>query len=202
MNAWKNSLLPCSGFSGILLPLMARPTISTGKGDGGTAATIAGERISKASPRMHALGDLDELNTILGLVLADEGLSVFLVSGLMGVQKTLFAVGSDVAVSRKKGSRLLLITPAVIRKVERWGAEMEEMLPRLTRFILPGGSRAAALLHHARAICRRAERWVTEFSLKENVNPHVQVYLNRLSDVLFLAARLANKEAGKGEIMI
>lgn len=99
----------------------------------------------------------------------------------------------------EKGYRL---SSVFIGELERWGVAMEQELPSLSRFILPGGSKVSALLHHARAVCRRAERWVVSFAQEEAVNAEVQVYLNRLSDCLFLAARRANQDAGQDEVQV
>jgi len=181
---------------------MARPSISTGKGDDGSTAAIAGSRVSKASARMHVLGDLDELNTILGLALAESGLPAHLSSALKKVQISLFAIGSDVATPSRHAATVPCITVATVAEIEQWALGLENTLPVLTRFILPGGSRAAGLLHHARAVCRRAERWLAALSHEETINSQVLVYLNRLSDALFLAARTANREAGVEETIV
>ena len=180
---------------------MERPSISTGQGDDGFTGTMVGSRERKSSSRMHVLGSLDELNTILGVILADDP-SEFLKAPLTRVQRALFTAGSDIATPLRSPIVVPRIAPSLIRELEEWGVEMERALPPLTRFILPGGSHAAALLHQARAVCRRAERLVVEFSSQEETNPQVQIFLNRLSDCLFLAARMANKEANKEDIQI
>jgi len=151
---------------------------------------------------MHVLGDLDELNTILGVVLAESALPVALSAPVQRVQRELFIAGADIAAPEKAGAGVPRISPVHIGEIEQWGTELERELPELQRFILPGGSRAAALLHQARAVCRRAERWLAALSREEHVNTHVQVYLNRLSDALFLAARWANRAHGISETLV
>lgn len=217
---------------------MERPRISTGTGDDGTTGLLRGERVSKSALRIHALGTIDELNSILGVVLSENGLPEELRLPIEHVQRALFNVGADIAAPGEQRHRLSAV---FIGELEQWGATMEAALPSLTEFILPGGSRIAALLHQARAVCRRAERWVvglnregetygfpltgtpfperlrssggaretrrfarsfTEYPESSvstthprsgGINPNVLVYLNRLSDCLFLAARMANQ---------
>lgn len=184
-----------------------RPTISTGTGDDGTTGLLKGKRVSKSAMRIHAIGTIDELNAILGVVLSESGLPEQLRQPLGRVQRALFTVGADLA-SVSGGSRLSAL---YIGELEQWGVAMEAALPSLSAFILPGGSHIAALLHQARAVCRRAERWVVGLSREEHaegsecnrgVNPEVRVYLNRLSDCLFLAARMANREEAREEVEV
>ncbi|MDD5103805.1 MAG: cob(I)yrinic acid a,c-diamide adenosyltransferase [Candidatus Peribacteraceae bacterium] len=223
-----------------------RPHISTGTGDDGTTGLLKGERVPKSALRIHAIGTVDELNSILGVVLSEVGLPDDLRKEIERVQRALFNVGADLA-SASGSPRL----PAMsIGELEQWGAAMEQALPSLGNFILPGGSKIAALLHQARAVCRRAERWVvglnhegktcgfplmgTPFprrlrssvgaretqrfarsfagsskscvsdatSQSSGVNTNVLVYLNRLSDCLFLAARMANRAKEHPEVEI
>ncbi|MDD5041773.1 MAG: cob(I)yrinic acid a,c-diamide adenosyltransferase [Candidatus Peribacteraceae bacterium] len=178
---------------------MARPRISTGTGDDGTTGLLRGERVSKSALRIHALGTIDELNSILGVVLSENGLPEELRLPIEHVQRALFNVGADIAASGEQRHRLSAV---FIGELEQWGLSMESSLPKLSHFLLPGGSRIAALLHQARAVCRRAERWVVALSQEERVNPEVRVYLNRLSDCLFLAARMANREEERIEIEV
>ena len=175
-----------------------RPRISTGTGDDGTTGLLKGERVPKSAMRIHAIGTIDELNAILGVVLAEAGLTESLHLPLERVQRALFNVGADLA-SVSGGPRL---SAMYIGELEQWGAAMEQALPSLSNFILPGGSKIAALLHQARAVCRRAERWIVGLAQEERVNPEVRVYLNRLSDCLFLAARIANHEAAYPEVEV
>ncbi|MDD4287170.1 MAG: cob(I)yrinic acid a,c-diamide adenosyltransferase [Candidatus Peribacteraceae bacterium] len=168
---------------------MARPRISTGTGDDGMTGLLRGERVLKSAMRVHAIGTVDELNAILGVVLSGEGLPETLRTPLERVQRALFNVGADIAAPDMQSHRLSAV---FIGELEQWGVAMEAALPSLSEFILPGGSRIAALLHQARAVCRRAERWIVGLAQEEPVNPEVRVYVNRLSDCLFLAARMAN----------
>ncbi len=177
---------------------MSRPIISTGTGDDGTTGLLKGDRITKSSLRIHAIGTIDELNAILGVTLAEAALPESLRLPLERVQHALFQVGADLA-SASGGHRL---SAMYIGELEQWGAALETALPALSHFVLPGGSRVAALLHQARAVCRRAERWVVGLAHEEPVNPEVRVYLNRLSDCLFLAARMANREQDHPEIEV
>lgn len=178
---------------------MERPRISTGTGDDGTTGLLRGERVSKSALRIHALGTVDELNALLGVVLSEEGCPDALREPLERVQHALFNVGADIADSGKQSRHLSAV---FIGELEQWGAAMERELPSLSHFILPGGSKIAALLHQARAVCRRAERWIVGLAQGEAVNPEVRVYLNRLSDCLFLAARMANREGKHPETKI
>jgi len=175
-----------------------RPTISTGTGDDGTTGLLKGKRVSKSAMRIHAIGTIDELNAILGVVLSESGLPEQLRQPLGRVQRALFTVGADLA-SVSGGSRLSAMS---IGELEQWGVAMEAALPSLSAFILPGGSHIAALLHQARAVCRRAERWIVGLAQEELINPEVRVYLNRLSDCLFLAARMANREGAREEVEV
>lgn len=182
---------------------MAKPRISTGTGDDGTTGLLRGERISKSALRIHAIGTVDELNAILGVVLCERDLPESLRLPLERVQRALFSVGADIAShDPASGQSAHRLSAVFIGELEQWGSAMETALPALSRFILPGGSKAASLLHQARAVCRRAERWVVAMAQEEPVNPEVRVYLNRLSDYLFLAARMANSEQGQQEIEV
>ncbi|MDD5751843.1 MAG: cob(I)yrinic acid a,c-diamide adenosyltransferase [Candidatus Peribacteraceae bacterium] len=169
-----------------------KPSISTGRGDDGSTDLIGGQRISKSSVRMFAIGSIDELNASVGRVLAEGQMPAALRSSLEQIQRTLFAVGADLA--SPAGS--VRLPEAAVQVLEQWGVSLESELPALTRFILPGGCMLAVLLHQARVACRRAERWCVALKESEAVAPAVLLYLNRLGDVLFLAARMANKLAG------
>lgn len=188
-----------------------RPRVSTGSGDDGSTGLYGGGRTKKSAMRIHALGTIDELNAILGVVLAERELPGELKSALTNVQRSLFVAGSDVGMVSALGGMAYRMSPIFIEELEKWGVEMEKELPSLSRFILPGGSKISALLHQARAVCRRAERWVVALGIEERaagpersrgINPEVRVYLNRLSDCLFLAARFANQHARQDEIPV
>src|SRR5579862_7004601 len=159
--------------------------IYTRGGDKGETSLGDGSRISKLDPRVAALGDVDELNSLLGLA-----------GGLDRVQNELFDVGADVAVPYAGNEDRLRITQDAIERLEQEIDAANEALPELKSFVLPGGSERAAQLFFARAVCRRAERVVLSVS---DTSPLAAVYLNRLSDLLFVLARAANVEAGIDE---
>jgi cob(I)alamin adenosyltransferase len=174
-------------------------SIVTRTGDRGQTGLFGGRRISKSDARLHAYGTVDELNAVLGVALAEDEIPAQLQKELHSVQRILFTVGADLATPLEKTDRVQRVLAPHIEEVERWIERLEPTLPILTRFILPSGSRTGALLHLARTVCRRAERWVVTLGERERINPQVQVYLNRLSDYLFLAARVASKHAGVRE---
>ena len=174
--------------------------IYTKSGDGGETGLGDGQRVGKCCPRVTAYGEVDELNAALGLAIAhDPGTSAFLTA----VQNDLFDLGADLCVPEtagdSAGSRLRVRTEQATR-LEREIDRLNEGLQPLTSFVLPGGTTAAAWLHFARTVCRRAERAVVALMQTESVNPAVLVYLNRLSDLLFVMARAANGR-GKGDTL-
>lgn len=173
--------------------MMDRPTLSTRGGDRGETGLFGGKRLSKTHPRIHAYGTVDELNAVVGLALAESDVPEELRPRLTEIQKMLFVLGADLASADSHS--VPRVTSAHVRTLEQWGVEFEQALPQLQHFILPSGSRVGSLLHLARTVCRRAERWVVALKEEEPVNEHVLVYLNRLGDFLFLAARMANKAA-------
>ncbi len=175
--------------------------IYTKTGDGGETGLFGGPRVRKSDPRVSAYGEVDELNAAVGLVRA--GVEDPEIEGqLSRIQEELFCVGAELATPH--GARARSAIPPVdagwiIRleaAIDVWEAE----LPPLTRFVLPGGTRTAAALHLARCACRRAERRVVALAAGEEVAPVVLAYLNRLSDFLFVAARVANHRAGRPEV--
>ena len=159
--------------------------IYTGGGDKGETSLGDGSRISKLDPRVAAMGDVDELNSFVGWA-----------GGLDRVQNELFDVGADIAVPYAGNEDRLRITENAVERLEREIDEANASLPELKSFVLPGGSERAARLFLARAVCRRAERAVLAVT---DTNPLAAVYLNRLSDLLFVLARAANAEAGVEE---
>lgn len=169
--------------------------IYTRTGDDGTTGLGDGMRVAKDCARVEALGAVDELNSILGVLLA-EPLSPELANPLVRVQHTLFDLGGELSVA---GS--LIVQERRIEELEalldRWNAE----LAPLKDFILPGGTRTAAICHLARSVCRRAERRVYTLFRQETVSPVALRYLNRLSDLLFVLARTLNKASGAGDVL-
>lgn len=175
---------------------MDRPSISTKTGDKGTTGLFGGKRVAKHDDRLHAYGTIDELNAILGLILAESDLSEMVRSELSELQRMLFVAGADLATPfENNAAKVPRISPKEIQELEAWGVTHEKDLPPLQKFILPSGSRTGALLHHARTVCRRAERWTVALAEREQVNNDLLIFVNRLSDYFFLAARTANKEA-------
>ena len=171
--------------------------IYTRGGDGGETSLGDGSRVSKLDCRIGAFGTVDELNSALGVVLAGdvpEGLR----EPLTRIQNELFDVGADLSVPWGVTDRLRVEQP-MIDRLEELCDELNAELPELRSFVLPGGTEAAARLHVARTVCRRAERDVLLGSEEVELNPLVLVYLNRLSDLLFILARSANAAAGVDE---
>jgi cob(I)alamin adenosyltransferase len=159
--------------------------IYTRGGDEGKTSLGDGSRVSKLDPRVTAIGDVDELNSHLGLV-----------DGLDRIQNELFDLGADLSVPFDPAGERLRVTAEAVTRLEREIDEANASLPELKSFVLPGGSERAARLFLARAVCRRAERTVLAVA---DANPLVAVYLNRLSDLLFVLARAANAEDGVDE---
>lgn len=178
--------------------------IYTKTGDRGETGLFDGSRASKASPRVEAYGDVDELNAMLGVALAFIREDQELRSCLLDIQRDLFVVGAHLAdpkarVEAKRGAKASL-TEDKVTQLERWIDHFEEQLPPLRQFILPGGSKGGATLHHARTVCRRAERQVVALSQQVDIASLLIIYLNRLSDFLFVAARLENQRRNYAEI--
>ena len=171
--------------------------IYTRGGDAGETSLGDGSRTSKLDPRIEAFGTVDELNATLGVVLAGD-LPSEIRPVLERVQNELFDLGADLSVPAHVEGRLRVAQPMVDRLEEdcdRFNAD----LPELRSFVLPGGTEAASRLHVARTICRRAERETLRAAGQHELGPLVGVYLNRLSDLLFILARSANALAGRDE---
>ena len=169
--------------------------IYTRGGDKGQTSLGDGSRTSKLDPRIRAYGVVDELNSQLGVVLADAALPAELREALERIQNQLFDVGADLSVPFPGDDERLRTTQAMIDELEELADEHNAELPELRSFVLPGGTEAAARLHVARTIARRAELT----ALEADVNPLARVYLNRVSDVLFIFARRANALADRDE---
>jgi cob(I)alamin adenosyltransferase len=175
--------------------------IYTKTGDTGETSLFDKTRVSKADARVDAYGDVDELNACLGAARAAR-LDADLTAVLEQIQSELFAVGARLAdPSSRIAARVdkAAITNAEVEQLELMIDRLDGQLPPLRRFILPGGSTAGALLHLARTVCRRAERRVVGLGAGA-VDPIIIVYLNRLSDLLFVMARVANDRAGTTEV--
>lgn len=177
--------------------------ITTKTGDRGTTALGDGRRVRKDHPRIEATGDVDELNAVLGLAIAsDPGPDAAAL--LRGVQNDLFDLGADLTVPPGRGSSRrrapLRLTADHVRPLEEAIERANAALAPLRTFVLPGGSAAAAWLHVARTVCRRAERRLVTLARREALNPQAIVYLNRLSDLLFVLARRANHD-GREDVL-
>lgn len=171
--------------------------IYTKTGDAGETALFDNTRVSKADPRVDAYGEVDELNACLGAARA-AGADADLTAVLEAIQKDLFALGARLAdPSARIAGRVTkaVVTDADVRRLEETIDRLETELAPLRRFILPGGSPTGSLLHLSRTVCRRAERRVIGLG-PGSVEANVVVYLNRLSDLLFVMARAANQRAG------
>jgi cob(I)alamin adenosyltransferase len=174
--------------------------IYTGGGDRGETSLGDGSRVSKLDCRIAAFGTVDELNSWLGIVLAGE-VPDEIRALLHRVQNELFDVGADISVPFGVGDGRLRVSATQIRALEEACDSFNESLPELKSFVLPGGTETAARLHVARAVCRRAERAALDAAQEQelDLNPDVLVYLNRLSDLLFILARAANAAVGNDE---
>ncbi len=169
--------------------------IVTRTGDAGTTGLGDGSRVAKDSPRIMAIGSVDELNSVIGVMLA-EPLPADIAQTLIDVQHDLFDLGGELSIPGHNA--------IVVAQIERLEAEVERFnadLPPLKEFILPGGTRGAALAHVARTVCRRAERTLIEAAGNEPITDLSRIYLNRLSDLLFVLARAVNRAASTPDVL-
>jgi cob(I)alamin adenosyltransferase len=177
--------------------------IYTKTGDKGETALFGGGRVPKDHPRVAAYGDVDELNSVLGVVRATEPLGFF-DPLLETIQRDLFSIGGHLATPEphrvSKTLEKAALSPARVSEFERVMDEAERELPALKAFVLPAGTSKAAVLHLARTTCRRAERSVVHLSHDHEIPDLFLIYLNRLSDLLFTLARLANHRSGMSDV--
>ncbi len=171
--------------------------IYTKTGDAGTTGLFGGPRVSKDDARICAYGSVDELNAVLGTARSTR-LSEKLDQMLDAIQHQLFSIGAELATPEPEEHKLKWDSNPHVSKIEVWIDSMETDLPALRNFILPGGSPQAAQLHLARTICRRVEREIVRLGHDRRVSDvsHIVIFLNRLSDLLFVMARYANHELG------
>jgi cob(I)alamin adenosyltransferase len=169
--------------------------IYTRTGDDGTTGLSNGKRTDKDSPRVEAMGTIDELNCAIGLVLS-EHLPGTVHDNLVRIQHRLFDLGAELSMPGRA-----LIDDEDVRKIESLIDLFNAKLPALKEFILPGGGRSSATCHLARAVCRRAERRLIALRHDNNVNNLSVIYLNRLSDLLFVIARILSRDTGQAEVM-
>ena len=168
--------------------------ITTKTGDRGSTGLGDGSRVDKYSLRIEVIGDVDELNSFMGL-LASQELPKDLVDPVNRIQHELFNVGGELSMPKEQ-----FIRDRDVQQLEGWIEKFNADLPPLKEFILPGGGEAAALCHVARAVCRRAERNLVSLHSNTALNSELLAYINRLSDLLFVLARVLTREAGENEV--
>lgn len=169
--------------------------IVTRTGDAGTTGLGDGSRVPKDSLRIEAIGEIDELNSTLGLLLTEE-LPAVIRDALTGIQHDLFDLGGELCIPGMN-----IISAAHIIRLENLVEQFNEDLAPLKDFILPGGTRAAAFAHLARTVARRAERHLVHLANSENVSEFARKYLNRTSDLMFVLGRALNKAGGRSDVL-
>ncbi len=168
--------------------------IATRTGDDGTTGLGDGSRTPKDAPRIAAIGDVDELNSVIGVLLTED-LPAEISTDLLAIQHDLFDMGAELCIPGHTA-----VTDEHIARLDARLAHYNATLPPLREFILPGGSRGSAQAHVARTVCRRAERAVVALARADQVNPPVRQYLNRLSDLMFVLARCINRAQGTTDV--
>jgi cob(I)alamin adenosyltransferase len=174
--------------------------IYTKTGDAGDTGLGDGSRVPKDHPRVTAYGSVDELNALLGVFFVHIQADMTIAELIVSVQNDLFDVGADLCLPEKEGDNALRVGGEQAERLEKAIDHFNERLQPLKSFILPGGTTSAAWCHLARTVCRRAERDVVALAHVEKVNPQVIVYLNRLSDLLFVLARVCNND-GRDDVL-
>ncbi|MCW5576717.1 MAG: cob(I)yrinic acid a,c-diamide adenosyltransferase [Burkholderiales bacterium] len=169
--------------------------IVTRTGDDGSTGLSSGDRVGKDHRRVAAMGDVDELNSAIGVLLAEE-LPQAVCDALTGIQHDLFDLGGELSLPGHA-----LVGEMHLLRIEGLIGAFNGELPPLREFVLPGGTRAAALAHVARTVCRRAERTLVALAGEEAIGPLPVQYLNRLSDLLFVLARTCNRAGGSGDVL-
>jgi cob(I)alamin adenosyltransferase len=169
--------------------------IATRTGDNGTTGLGDGSRVDKDSLRVQAMGDVDEMNSHLGLLLSED-LPAGLREELFTIQHDLFDLGGELCIPG-----YTLIKLEHVARLDALLAKYNADLPPLADFILPAGSRAASQAHVCRTVCRRAERAIVTLGKAETLNDHPRQYMNRLSDLMFVLARVLNRHAGRGDVL-
>jgi cob(I)alamin adenosyltransferase len=178
--------------------------IYTRAGDDGQTGLGDGTRIAKTHPRIVAYGTVDELNSVIGVSIA-AGLPESIADWLTRIQNDLFDVGADLCVPEPEEppeTPPLRVTALQVERLEQWIDTVNDRLEPLTSFVLPGGTLAAAQLHLARTVCRRAEIAVLHLAEFDDVNPQANIYLNRLSDLLFVLARACNDNGRADQLWV
>ena len=173
--------------------------IYTKKGDKGETDLLSGERVKKLNPRVEVYGTIDELFSQLGVVKVFS--SEFIEKHILDIQKTLFFINAELA-TKKDENKTKTINSEEVKKLEEIIDNLQEKLPKLKSFVVPGGTKSAALIDLSRAICRRAERRLLKLNETTDLNQAILKYINRLSDFLFVLARYVNQFEGDGDLMI
>ncbi len=184
---------------------MPKSKLYTRTGDRGETALFGGRRVPKDHPRVVAYGTIDELNSVLGVAISFIRQRP-LVAALHEIQNELFNIGAELASDRpvrrgRKRAGVFHLEAAPTERLESLIDDYDARVPPLRTFVLPAGATAAAYLHFARTVCRRAERTVVTLGQTETLNPAIVIYLNRLCDLLFVLARYANKAARRRELL-
>jgi cob(I)alamin adenosyltransferase len=169
--------------------------IATRTGDKGTTGLGDGSRVDKDSVRVHAMGDVDELNSQIGLLLC-EPMPDELREELVMIQHDLFDLGGELCIPGYQ-----MIKDEHVERLDSMLEKYNATLPALTEFILPAGSRAASIAHVCRTVCRRAERAIVTLGKTETINEHPRQYVNRLSDLMFVLSRVLNRFAGGSDVL-
>jgi len=163
--------------------------IYTKKGDSGTTQLLGGTRVSKGNLKIESYGTIDELNSFVGLI-RDQEISKIYINQILEIQDRLFTIGSHLATDFEKSKMTLpSISDLDIEQLEKWMDEMDQELPEMKSFVLPGGHTTVSYCHVSRCICRRAERAIVLLNDSEFVEPLILKYINRLSDYLFVLSR-------------
>jgi cob(I)alamin adenosyltransferase len=168
--------------------------IYTKTGDDGKTSLFRGGRVAKNNDRIEAYGTVDELNAVLGIAVSEIS-NKELVSLILIIQHDLFTIGADLATvenSEAGSAKIVRTSEKMIKSLEQLIDKYDTILPDLSNFILPGGTKGSSVLHYARTVCRRAERRVVELSNSANIGKNILIYLNRLSDLLFVLSRYEN----------
>ena len=175
--------------------------VYTKTGDMGETSLVGGKRVSKDSLRVDSYGDVDELNSVLGIVRAlSKDLEIKNI--ISDIQNDLFIVGGELATPRDSEFEVPKIESIKVKKLEDLIDKYVEEVGELKEFILPSGNEAGSILHFARTVCRRAERKIVGLMRDEDLNPDLIIYINRLSDLLFVLARVENKRNDTNEIFV
>lgn len=174
--------------------------IYTRTGDSGTTGLFGAGRVSKNHPRIEAYGTVDELNATIGMARASISADQHMNALLTTIQEELFRIGADLATPEESDASVPRVTRREIEDLEATIDRVESELQPLKAFILPAGTGLAAALHLSRTVCRRAERRVVELAESVSINANIAIYLNRLADLLFVLARVANARSGHADV--